>query len=257
MDLRALGLSATDYLGHAFGHGGEEMRDNVLRLDQRLGAFLAKVRSRVPHAWFVLTADHGASDAVERLGEQHVKGRRLHAQKFLESILRDLEAWKVGASALVYPHNPMMLYLREGALQDLKLDRATALQAIRKVLLARPEVAEVATAEELAGWKETRQDPAALSVKGRLALSFTPGRSGDLLIAYQPFTSFSALPSLTDHGSPWDYDRRVPLAFVGPWKAERRDEPVSIVDLAPTLAHALGIRPSETLDGRILELPKK
>ncbi len=52
---------------------------------------------------------------------------------------------------------------------------------------------------------------------------------------------------------PWAYDRRVPLVFWGPWQAARRAEPVRTVDLAPTLAHELGLRPG-TVDGRVLDL---
>ncbi len=256
-DLLALSLTATDAIGHTYGHGGEEMRDQIMRLDQRLGQFLAKLRGRVPGAWVLLTADHGASDAPERLVEQGIPARRVDAKRFLEALNRDLETWKSGASGLYRPHSTSMLYLKEGALKDFGLDGATALQALRKALLARPEVAEVASAEELAAWKEERKDPATLSLRGRLALSYTPGRSGDLMVAYKPYVSFSSLPGLSDHYSPWDYDRRVPLIFYGPWRSERRSEPVSVVDLAPTLAFELGIAPTEQLDGKVLDLRRR
>jgi arylsulfatase A-like enzyme len=90
-----------------------------------------------------------------------------------------------------------------------------------------------------------------------MALSFVPGRSGDVVVAWKPYIAWSGKPPyLEDHSAPWDFDRRVPLIFWGPWKAARRDEPAALVDLAPTLANELGIKPEEALDGVALELDR-
>jgi arylsulfatase A-like enzyme len=56
------------------------------------------------------------------------------------------------------------------------------------------------------------------------------------------------------HGSPSDYDRRVPLVFWGPWQGEHRRDPVRIIDLAPTLARELDLAPSPSVDGKALNL---
>ena len=56
------------------------------------------------------------------------------------------------------------------------------------------------------------------------------------------------------HGSAYDYDRRVPIIFWGPWLGEHRMDPASTVDIAPTLAKELGIEPEERLDGVPLKL---
>ncbi|MCU0623167.1 MAG: hypothetical protein MUF53_04800, partial [Gemmatimonadaceae bacterium] len=55
------------------------------------------------------------------------------------------------------------------------------------------------------------------------------------------------------HGTPHDYDARVPVIFWGAGVAPgKRDEPARVVDMAPTLAALLGVRPLERLDGRPL-----
>lgn len=59
------------------------------------------------------------------------------------------------------------------------------------------------------------------------------------------------------HGTAYDYDRRVPIIFWGPWRAERRWEPATTVDIAPTLAKELGVIPEEALDGVPLQLPSR
>jgi len=58
----------------------------------------------------------------------------------------------------------------------------------------------------------------------------------------------------TTHGSPYEYDRRVPLLFLGklvPYGAS--DEYARTVDVAPTLAALAGIRVPADVDGTVLE----
>jgi hypothetical protein len=57
----------------------------------------------------------------------------------------------------------------------------------------------------------------------------------------------------SDHGSPWFYDRHVPLVFLGPGiRAGTYHNDVRIVDLAPTLAVLLGIERTASAQGRVL-----
>jgi arylsulfatase A-like enzyme len=93
-------------------------------------------------------------------------------------------------------------------------------------------------------------------LKVRVAHSFVPGRSGDVMLAYQPhvFPSTAGDDYTAGHGSPWDYDRRVPILFWGPWNAGQRQDPVRTVDIAATLAKLLGLRSDGPLDGRPLRL---
>ncbi len=67
-DLLAVSLSATDYIGHAFGPDSREIHDQVLRLDRALGWFLKRVLDRVgrDNVVVVLTADHGVTSFPER-----------------------------------------------------------------------------------------------------------------------------------------------------------------------------------------------
>jgi arylsulfatase A-like enzyme len=59
----------------------------------------------------------------------------------------------------------------------------------------------------------------------------------------------------TSHGSPYDYDRRVPLVFYGAGVSRGAvPERAATVDLAPTLAALLGVPAPPDLDGRVLPL---
>ena len=55
------------------------------------------------------------------------------------------------------------------------------------------------------------------------------------------------------HGSPYYYDRHVPIIFMGGGLSSGiSDERASTVDMAPTLAWLAGIEVPSDLDGRIL-----
>jgi arylsulfatase A-like enzyme len=59
----------------------------------------------------------------------------------------------------------------------------------------------------------------------------------------------------TTHGSPYWYDRHVPLIFMGPGiRTGRVDDRVSTLDFAPTLASYARVRYPGDLDGRSLVL---
>jgi arylsulfatase A-like enzyme len=77
-----------------------------------------------------------------------------------------------------------------------------------------------------------------------------------VLVVFKPMliTQKAEAYHMAVHGSPHDYDRRVPLVFWGPWQGEHRRDPVRIIDLAPTLARELDLAPSPSVDGKALNL---
>jgi predicted AlkP superfamily pyrophosphatase or phosphodiesterase len=94
-------------------------------------------------------------------------------------------------------------------------------------------------------------------VQQRVRASFDLTRSGDLYVVLKQFISPIAKPSpgyVATHGSPWDYDRRVPVLF---WRkgvaAAVRTEAVDTVDILPTLGAMVGLAvPAGSIDGRCL-----
>ncbi len=256
-DLLTVSFSATDYVGHNYGNLGTEMRDQIHRLDATLGRFLAFLTRRDPGVWVVLSADHGGMDVVEALKDEGFPARRVEQAPFVAGLNAAMKArFNVAADLFTAPPEPTEFYLEEGVAKAANLDRGAVLREAQTWLQARPEVAAAYTAKQLEA-----VDPAATGsprdsrVDVLMRRSFLAGRSGDLLVAFKPFTLFGEPPReyAAGHGSPWAYDRRVPLVFWGPWKGGERPEPVRTVDLAPTLAHELGIQPG-TVDGKALDL---
>jgi arylsulfatase A-like enzyme len=70
----------------------------------------------------------------------------------------------------------------------------------------------------------------------------------------QPFILLNERTGTT-HGSPYWYDRHVPMLFMGAGIPPGRDpQRTSTVDFAPTLARLLGIPYPRDVDGRVLSL---
>jgi hypothetical protein len=74
-------------------------------------------------------------------------------------------------------------------------------------------------------------------------------------VAPEPGYVWSSGDLSAHHGTPTDDDVIVPIVFLGPDIPPRvRPDTARTVDIAPTLAHYLGIEPTETLDGRVLPI---
>ena len=95
-----------------------------------------------------------------------------------------------------------------------------------------------------------------MTVRERMRLSTVAERSPDIQFAWtQNTTSGGRVGStLAGHGTPWEYDRRVPIIFWWPGaKVEERFLPIRTVDIAPTLAHVIGV-PAPRVEGRCIDL---
>ena len=257
IDLFTLSLSATDYIGHTYGTGSEEMWDQIHRLDLELGNFLNWLRSRAPDTWVVLSADHGGMDLPEALKDDGLPAERLSEPKAwytkLNQALR--ERLKVETDLVRVSDSPNQIYLNEAALKATGLEAGKVLETIQAQLKTQPEVAESVTSEALEHFQEAELgSPRDSSLVARLKHSFMAGRSGDVMVVFKPLTVFHDRIFVAGHGSPWDYDRRVPIIFMGPWQPKKIASPVRTVDIAPTLARELGITPVEPIDGKPLDL---
>ncbi|HJV90515.1 MAG TPA: alkaline phosphatase family protein [Holophagaceae bacterium] len=258
LDLLALGLSGTDYVGHRYGPGGPEMEDQLLRLDLLLGRFLPRLKAIDPHVLVVLASDHACADFPERLQAEGKLPRdrayRLDPRRAvygpLNAHLR--ETFHLEADPVHPVADPRNLFLEGKVLAAAKVDPAAVARETQAWMRRQPFVLEAVTTAELAALPMDSlkgRDPESLSWKERLRLSWTPGLGGDVLSAFAPHILFIPLSFPATHGSPHDYDRHVPLIFWGAAKARNVDRPVSTVDLAPTLAGLLHLKVPEAIDG--------
>jgi predicted AlkP superfamily pyrophosphatase or phosphodiesterase len=257
-DLLCLGLSATNATEHAYGNCGPEMQDLIRRLDRQLGIFLNRLQKNGRPVVVVLSADHGGLDFAERLRYQGIPARRLNVEVWMKELQARVRA-RFNLDKDLLAGGMKGVYLKKEIAEPLG-DRRKVLSQVVEIIRGMPEIAAVATYEDLAALPDKRfADPRESDLLYRLKFSAYPGRSGDILFAFNPLVELGGPPKYdpAQHGTPHDYDRRVPIIFWGgPWKAERRQDPASTVDIAPTLAREFGIRPEERLDGIPLELPE-
>ncbi|EQA46758.1 type I phosphodiesterase/nucleotide pyrophosphatase [Leptospira broomii serovar Hurstbridge str. 5399] len=260
-DLIAIGLSATDYIGHGFGNQGPEMRDQLLHLDEIIGTFIDKIRMSHPDAWIVLTADHGAPDLSERLLEVGKDANRIDPDVWRRKFVREVAArLGTGEAELFWKiRDPSQIYIRpKYNLDKAGVTKEKVITASLEVLKTMQGVLTAISSDEIQKMDPpSKNDPDQYTIKERLRLSYVPDRSGDILVAFKEYTTVGDTDKfeyLVHHGSPHDYDRKVPLIFLGPWKAKKVSKPTKIVDLAPTLAKYLGLKQVDKVDGQILPL---
>ena len=257
IDLLALGLSATDYVGHRYGTGGPEMEDHLLRLDALLGGFLPRLRAIDPNVIVVLASDHACADFPERLqAEGKLPKDQVYRLDPRRTVFDPLNAhlrtaFNLAGDAVYRVSDPRNLSFNAGVIEAAKADRTALIKAAQAWMRGQPFVLESVTTEELAAFPMDSlkgRDPETLTLKERLRLSWTPGLGGDLISAFAPHILFIPLSFPATHGSPHDYDRHVPIIFWGTGKGPV-SQPVSTVDLAPTLAALLRLKVPEAIDG--------
>jgi predicted AlkP superfamily pyrophosphatase or phosphodiesterase len=254
-DLLAVSFSATDRIGHRYGTRGPEMCEQLHRLDAVVGRLLSEIDALGVPYLVVLTADHGGTDFTERLAAQGYTAERLSGPAIMSRVNTALMA-QFGLSEPPVTGTPEEANIKPLAAG---VDRAALTAAAARTLAAQPEMAAAFTqAELLATPIRKGAPPEEISLQERFAMSVYPGRSPDILGTLQPLANlWPATPGegVAGHGTPWNYDRRVPMLFWWPGAAaDERYIPVETVDIAPTLAAALGLDAPSDLDGRCLPL---
>ncbi|HYJ29597.1 MAG TPA: alkaline phosphatase family protein [Allosphingosinicella sp.] len=257
-DLLIVGLSATDYIGHTYGTQGSEMCLQLTELDRSLGDFFDRLDRTGVDYLVVLTADHGGLDVPERIGADG----GLAALRVDPALGATTMGRAIGAALGI--EGPVLI--GDGPFGDIYVDRALpaavrtrALDEAARRYRAHPQVAWVFNRAELQAAPSPSGPPDGWTLTDRARASFDPDRSGDLIVLLQPRVMPIADTSrgyAATHGSPWDYDRRVPILF---WRRGMRpfEQPLAVetVDILPTLAAMIGVSiPAGTIDGRCLDL---
>jgi predicted AlkP superfamily pyrophosphatase or phosphodiesterase len=255
-DVLSVSLSATDYVGHTYGTEGEEMCLQLTELDREIGDFLALLDSRGIDYAVALTADHGGKDIPER--------ERLAGVTDAARVDAALSAGVMGQKLTAQLEIPGP-GLRGGNSGDIYIDdrlspadRKRLLDAAVAAYRAHPQVEAVFTAAEIAAVPKPTAPADKLSLLERVRESYYPGRSGDFYVVLKKDITPIADTShgfVATHGSPWDYDRRVPMLF---WRSGFRgatvQAPAETVDIMPTLAALIGLPlAAGSVDGHCLD----
>lgn len=243
-DILAVSLSGMDATGHAFGPDSREVHDHMLRLDRALGRFLDSLftlRGR-GNVIVALTADHGVAPFIDVSGKtKNPAATRVFIGPVLSQARQTILAAGGDTTAIWFGSG--VLSVDRARVGSTNADSLIA--AFRTAAAQIPGVLRVDKLSELAG-KDTVQD----HIARRWLHMFSPGDDEAALVTTLTPYSYWGAGTYATHGTPHDYDARVPIIFFGaPFNAGMHPQTARVVDIAPTLARALGVTPLERLDG--------
>ena len=239
VDFVSISLSTTDAVGHSFGQGSREIHDQVLDVDRWLGSFLDSLSKIVPLDQVIisLTADHGSTEfpAAGKGGKANIApvARNLNTWA-KDHAMPDLRA--VADQGLIYGN---FAALAERGLNIDSLAEATAAEIAKLA-----GIKHVYTHRTLAAAPKTDLD--AMRWRRELPATF-PWLVAAIAL---PDHIFSSSDASTGHGTTNLDDVRVPLLFRVPGHpAARVERTARTIDIAPTLASLLGLKPLEPVEG--------
>ncbi len=249
-DLLVISLSGFDEQGHATGPDSPEILEAAVALDRQLALFFGFLGQKIglANVWIALSADHGGAPMPEYTRELRAATFvRYGGKSMMEQVNRQLSAKLTPGrnTQFIAGFDPPTFFLNREAFSD--RDDEQLAEAMVGDQLERLGMRGYFTRAQLA--KGQVPDTAL----GRIYLnSYSPVPSW-FVAAIPPVFAVSNTGRSTDHGSPYTYDRHVPLALFGfPFVASVYRTRVEPVDLAPTLASLLGINAPTHAVGRVL-----
>ena len=250
-DFLVLSVSGTDVVGHIWGARSWEYADNLARVDRALTRFARLLESRGPVA-FVLTADHGVADMPERAAADGGSGGRIQAHELLEAAKATAnEALGEGDWIAGYV-SPLMTYTAQGKARHKELT-----DALHEALPKRVEgVRAIYDATEGPRLRASKSN-----IDRAIGANLPDDPPGDAYVLSEPgWFDALAIAGGTNHGTPWPYDRQVPVLMWGT-AIERRtsDDVQDALRVATSLAALLGVTapegaPTQPLPG-VMRLP--
>ena len=249
-DILAVSFSATDWIGHTYGPDSQEAMDQMLRLDQVLGKLFQEIDARVglSKTIVVLTADHGSLPLVEVLQAKKIPAKRVKYSDLEAQVLADLQKRFPGKEGLIAYSEVPNFWLDKEKIRAAGLKLGEVEDAILQILKSTGVMEVVYKKEDF--FKDPPSNDPYFSL---FQNSFFAPRSPDILGTVKKYIYLDDYVGGTGHGTPYDYDRHVPIIFWGPGvKAGSYNQPCGPEDIAPTLATILGLEYPKEEDSRIL-----
>ncbi len=249
-DILAVGFTASDVIGHTYGADSHEVMDEFLRLDLLLGKFFQELEDSVGLArtLVILTSDHGSLPLVENLQAKGKEAQRASPKDLESAVQQALQSRFPGVHGLIAYYDAPNFYLDKELIREHHLKQADVESAVRSSLMSTGLVEAVYDWSQLA-LETSSTDPYLQLFRNCLY----PPRSPDLMVRLKKYIYLDDRIGGTGHGSPYDYDRHIPIIFMGtgiePGRYLRSCGPE---DIAPTLAKLLGFNYAREKDSRLL-----
>ena len=248
-DILSIGYSSPDYIGHNFGVFSLETEDNYLRLDLEIKRLLDYLDNKIGENNYslFLTADHGALEIPAYLNSIGRKAMAVNESKFrreFQQFLTESFKYKFKQFPIEDIQNNQ-LYINYDEVDDSEMYEFK--NKIIQHLETYDFISSAHSLDKLVSSSELTE------YQQLIKNGYHPDRSGDIVFILEPQTIIYGEKG-TSHGSGYNYDTHVPLIFYG--KGINKGEisiRTEIIDIAPTISALLGLEPSETYSGKILD----
>ena len=249
-DVLAISLSTLDAIGHRFGPDSREVHDQMLRLDRAMGVFfdsLFKLRDQQKIV-VALTSDHGVMPFPTLRSKVYPNqdAKRVSIDVLWKAFVGRLADLAVDTSTVFFEEG-IVFSTKPESFKKAGVNADSAIAAFGAELMRVQGVLRADLFSAMAKADTTKD-----TIARRWLHMFRPDGPARLAVTLTPYSYWLSTTYAT-HGSPHDADAHVPVLFYGAGvKPGRYSEFVRVVDMAPTLAEIIGVKPLEALDGRPL-----
>ena len=247
-DLLMVNFSAMHYLNPLFGPRSVEAEDILLRLDMELEHLIDYLDNQVGHENILvfLTSDSGVSDNPEFLRHKMMNGGRFDGEKSM-TLLNTYLSILFGKGEWIKAYHHNNIYLNQAL-----IDQSNELPGEIQQVVADFMTQFKGVAYSLPAYK-IKESSYAGGVLAAMQNAFYANRSGDVVVCLEPGW-IDKDANCSTAGSPYNYDTHVPLVFYGGSiaKNKRIHRKVELIDVAPTVNHALFMSPPDAASGKVL-----
>jgi hypothetical protein len=259
-DIVSIGVSTTDFLGHTFGPDSREIQELYVHADSILGNFLDHLDKTIGKNNYiiVIASDHGVGpipEYITKFGKVPVDAGRLYEKPLIDSIESKMNQMILGNTTgrkWIKIFEPPTIFLNDTTIYKMGFEVPMIADSVCKILSSINGIQSAV--------------PTSMIQQGRIPPGWTkellemyrndihPDRTGEIMFMVKPYWVFGSKPAT--HGTPYDYDRYVPLMFFGKdISAIQISGKTDPADIVPTLAHILQLD-IQHRHGKNLELMK-
>ncbi len=236
-DFLAVSFSSPDYIGHRFGPSSIEVEDTYLRLDRELEKFFSYLDKTLGKGNYLvfISADHAVAEVPSYLVSEKVPAGNFNTGMVLGQ-LKGFAMAMYGEGEWVANLSNEQIFLNHELIRSKKMNLEQMQRDFAEFVLRFKGVEEAYTASDLKRQEFSQNRPKLLQ------MGYNHKASGDVLLILEPGWLVGGQRGTT-HGSGYNYDTHVPIAFYG-WgiKPGKSAAYTTVTDIAPTLAVLLQIR---------------
>jgi len=231
-DFLSICYSSTDYIGHRFGPSSVETADAILRLDKNIETLLTYLNDNLgkKNILIYFTSAHGVSEVPSVMGDVRIPAGYFNHNQALQLLRSYLNAI-YGEGDWVRGFSERQIFLNRMLIEDARIPIEDIQKKTARFLI---QFTGVASAFPYYAFEANDFGNGHLR---RIVNSFSPQRSGDVIITLNPGWVEKEGDQLTNHNSPYEYDSHVPLIWYG-WTVNRSTvmRKVNMTDIAATLS---------------------